>query len=203
MNILLDALPENVNGIPVRSGFRTMIQLELMMDDPEVPREARLPLALNLLYKQPADDLQKAVDGLLWFYSCGSPDAPERIAGGKTTERAYDFETDAPDIYAAFLQTYGINLNTAELHWWAFRALLGALPESCKIVRIMGYRTRDLSDLKGKEKKYYAEMKARYKLRPLGLTRLTAAAAQEAAKARMNRRFAEAERWAKAHAVPY
>lgn len=199
MNILLDILPEEIEGIPIRSDFRTMVQFELLMADPDVPQDARLPLAINLLYQQPIHDLQKAIDGLLWFYRCGVPLPKSGAGGGGKHERAYDFEQDAPDIYAAFMQAYGIDLNATDMHWWKFSALFGALPESCKIVKIMGYRTMDISKFKGEEKKIYQRMKDTYRLKPLGVERLPLAAQEQAAKDRVARRFAEAERWAKSH----
>lgn len=197
MNILLDILPEEIDGIPIRSDFRTMVQFELLMADPDVPQDARLPLAINLLYQQPVHDLQRAIDGLLWFYRCGAPLKQGGAGGGGKHERAYDFEQDAPDIYAAFMQAYGIDLNDADMHWWKFHALMFALPEDCKISKIMGYRTMDIFKLKGEEKKFYQRMKDTYRLKPLGVERLPLAAQERAAKDHVAKRFAEAERWAK------
>ena len=198
MNILLDTLPEEIDGTPINSDFRAMVLLELMLSDPKVPQEMKLPLALSYLYKAPVPDLKKAVDGLMWFYRCGAPEEkPDAGGGGNSHDRAYDFEADAPDIYAAFMQTYGIDLNSAELHWWKFRALFFGLPEDCKIVKIMGYRTMDLHGLKGAEKKHYEKLKRQFRLKPLGVEQLPLAAAEQAAKDRVAKRFAEAERWAK------
>ncbi|ADU26074.1 bacteriophage Gp15 family protein [Ethanoligenens harbinense] len=198
MNILLDELPEAIDGIPIRSDFRVMVQLELMLGDPDVPQDARLPLALDLLYKQPVHDLKQAIDGLLWFYRCGAPLKQDGAGGGgKQSKRAYDFEVDALDIYAAFMQAYGIDLNEVSLHWWKFRSLMIALPEDCKFSRITGYRTMDLSDFKGKERKFYADKQAQYRLRPLGMENLTVAAQEQAAKERVAARFAAAETWAR------
>lgn len=199
MNILLDDLPEEIGGVPINSDFRAMVLFELMLADPKVPEDAKLPLALSYLCKQPVADPQRAVDGLLWFYRCGAPE-DSGVGGGRNShDRAYDFEADAPDIYAAFMQAYGIDLNSADLHWWKFRALFFGLPEDCKIVKIMGYRTMDLSKLKGKEKSYYAKLKRQFKLKPLGVEKLPLAAAEQAEKDRVAKRFAEAERWAKEH----
>lgn len=194
MNILLDALPDKIDGVPVNTDFRFMVLLELMLADPKVPQDMKLPLALSYLYKEPVSDLKKAVDGLMWFYRCGAPEE-SGAGGGNSRDRAYDFEVDAPDIYAAFMQTYGIDLNSVELHWWKFRALFFGLPEDCKIVKIMGYRTMDLHGLKGAEKKHYEKLKRQFRLKPLGVEKLPLAAAEQAAKDRVAKRFEEAERW--------
>ena len=197
MNILLDGLPVEIAGIPIYTDFRNMIQFELLVADPDVPDRMRVPFALNLLYKQPIRDLQKAVDGLLWFHRCGEEPAVSGTPGrtGKS-ERAYDFDVDAADIYAAFMQTYGIDLNDADLHWWKFHALFMGLPENCKIVKIMGYRTNDLSKLKGDEKRHYQKLKDMYRLRPLHIERLPLAAQEQAVKDQVAARFAAAEKWA-------
>lgn len=198
MNILLDDLPEEIDGIPIYSDFREMVMFELMVADPEIPQDGRIPLAIDLLYQQPIRDLKQAMDGLLWFHRCGAP--LESGRGGKRAhERAYDFEQDASDIYAAFMQVYHIDLNSAELHWWKFSALLAALPEDCKIMKIMGYRTADISKLKGEEKKTMQHMKNLYRLKPLEVEHLSLAAQEQAMKDRVSARFAEAQRWAAEH----
>lgn len=197
MNILLDDLPHQIDGIPINSDYRAMVLFELMLADPQVPPDQKIPLAISYLYQKPVRDLQRAVDGLLWFYRCGSPEEKSCGRGGKTRERAYDFEQDAPLIYAAFLQVYGIDLNSAPLHWWKFIALFSALPEACRISKIMGYRTMDLSELGGAEKKQYEKLQNKFRLQPLGIEKMSLAAAEQALKGRVDARFAAAEAWGK------
>lgn len=197
MNLLIDELPNEIDGVPIRTNFSAMVLFELMLADSSIPNENKIALALNCLYKKPVSDLKKAVDGLLWYYSCGHPpkESESEFSGETSLKRAYDFEVDAPMIYAAFVQTYAIDLNNANLHWWKFCALFQALPEDCRISKIMGYRTMDCSKLKGEEKKFYEEQQSKYQLAPLGIEKLSLTAAEKMAKDRVKARFAEAEKW--------
>lgn len=54
-----------------------------------------------------------------------------------------DYDIDADYIYAAFMQSYGIDLVEADLHWHKFLALVMALPEDTMMAKIMGYRGYD------------------------------------------------------------
>ncbi len=60
--------------------------------------------------------------------------------------RTFDFLQDAPYIYAAFRQTYGIDLfaEHGRLHWWAFVHLFLALPDDTMIKKIIDIRTRPI-----------------------------------------------------------
>lgn len=200
MNILIDALPCRIDGVPINSNFRNMVLFEQALSDPEASPQEQLAIALTLLYRQPVTDLQKAVDGLLWFYRCGAPAQKPGAGGGGKHERAYDFDTDAPLIYAAFRQSYGIDLNAVRyMHWWKFRALMDGLPEDTRLAQIMQIRLMDISDLKGKEKTRYRKLKEQFKLQPLKAETLPAAAAEQAYKERMRKRAEAARKWTEAH----
>jgi len=206
MNILIDDLPCEIDGKRIKSDFRNMVLFELMMQDPTVPTDCKIPFAIDLLYAEPVETVESGVDGLLWFYSCGGP--PEKNeSGGVNTgklERAYDFEQDAAYIYAAFLSVYNIDLNEIDyLHWWKFRAMFNALPDNCKISQIMSYRLIDTSKMNGQEKRFYERMKRLYKIKTvMHPEQLSLAAQEEKAKQHVNNRFAAAEAWAKGGGVP-
>lgn len=67
-------------------------------------------------------------------------------------------------IYAAFRQQYNINLLDAKLHWFEFKALFNALSDDTMIIRVIGYRTRDTSNLKGEEKSRAQRLEKYYRL---------------------------------------
>ena len=107
------------------------------------------------------------MQALLWFYLRGKgPETGER----KAAARAYDFEQDAGRIYAAFLAIYGMDLTQVDyLHWWAFMALLEALPDTTQMGQIMAWRTMDLDGIKDKATRaHYAELKRRYAVQRKG-----------------------------------
>lgn len=73
----------------------------------------------------------------------------------KTAKKSFDFEQDSALIYAAFWQTYGIDLHTmrGKLHWLDFIALLAGLPENTRFAQVVDIRCRPLP----KPTKYNAE----------------------------------------------
>lgn len=62
------------------------------------------------------------------------------------SKKCVDFLQDAAYIYAAFMQTYGIDLidQQDKLHWWQFLSLFRGLPDDTRIVQIMSIRTRQI-----------------------------------------------------------
>ena len=57
----------------------------------------------------------------------------------KGGERVLDYEIDAPYIYAAFMEQYGIDLIDTRLHWYKFVALLHGLHDT-ELNRIINAR---------------------------------------------------------------
>ena len=72
---------------------------------------------------------------------------PSKVKG----PRLFDFAQDAPYIYAAFRQAYGIDLyrEHGRLHWWAFLALFQALPEDTRMREIISIRARPIPRANG------------------------------------------------------
>lgn len=171
-SILLDYLPETVevNGIeyPVNSDFRAGIIFEKILHDDELDNEEIVYTALDLYYiDERPDNIQDALNGILYFYSCGGKKKDQENspkAQSINQPRIYDFDYDADYIFAAFLTQYGIDLNEIEyLHWWKFQALFKSLESHNKIVEIMGYRATDLGKIKDKkERSRIAKLKVIY-----------------------------------------
>ena len=104
---------------------------------------------------------EAALEAMVDFFEGASAD---RAGAGESRTPAFDFERDSAYIYSAFLAAYEIDLTTARLHWWKFKALFQALPDDCEICKIMRYRTVDLKDVPKSQKQFYRQMKARYAL---------------------------------------
>ncbi len=70
----------------------------------------------------------------------------KQLQARKKLPRAVDFNLDSGYIYAAFMQTYGIDLYDCShsLPWCKFISLFEALPEDTVIRKIMDIRTREL-----------------------------------------------------------
>lgn len=171
MNILIDLLPTKIEidskEYEINSDFRTSILFELLMQDNSIGEEDKIIMALQLYYPIIPENINEAIDKMLWFYRCGKDITKSKgNSKGKSVTRIYSFEHDDDYIYAAFMDQYNIDLQDIEhLHWWKFKAMFNSLKEDIKIVKIMEYRSMDLSKIKDKEQKaYYKQMKELYKL---------------------------------------
>lgn len=171
MNILVDLLPIAVEidnkNYEINSDFRTSILFELLMQDSSIGAEDKIITALELYYPVIPENINEAIERMLWFYRCGKEITSSKGNGkGKSVTQIYSFEHDDDYIYAAFMDQYNIDLQDIEyLHWWKFKAMFKSLKEDNEIVKIMGYRSMDLSKIKSKEEKaYYKKMQELYKL---------------------------------------
>ena len=115
------ALPDTVevdgSVYDIRPGFRNILKILRLQNDPDVLDGPKAELLRRWFFDGEAPEAWAEAFG--HFVRAG--DEPELPAG----ERDFDYEFDAPEIYASFRQLYGIDLMDADLHWWQFRALLG------------------------------------------------------------------------------
>ena len=164
--------------------FRTIMEVEKIIFDPDITEEqelfaremmqysdmsyddacmnARYYDALDLFYKgNIPEDLDVAMEKLLWFYSCGR----EEKRGKRLKKPVVSFEFDFDYINAGFIQDYKIDLFDIEfLHWWNFMSLFSALQDDCKICEIMGWRGADMKKLDKEQRKRVREMQKIYAL---------------------------------------
>lgn len=169
MNILIDDISQTVKEKikeDFDTNFRTTILFELLMQDNEISNEAKIIQALKLYYKKIPKDIKTSIENILWFYSGGKEKKILQETQKENTKQIYSYEFDAEYIYSAFIDQYNINLQTIEyLHWWEFKAMFQGLKEDNLIVKIMGYRSINLGEIKDKEeKKYYKKLKKLYAL---------------------------------------
>ena len=181
MNMLIDLLPTtlDVNGrsYPINSDFRTGILFAELMADSDLEDEEKLGAGLELFFGLQdenteetgltAEDLVEAIEAIYWFYRGGYEDYEEdHETGNGRSKPVMSYSHDAPYIYAAFLDQYGIDLQDVEyLHWWKFRAMMRGLSEDCKLSKIISYRaTQITSEMTKNEKAFYRRMKRLYAL---------------------------------------
>ena len=169
MNILVDKLPTDYEGLKINTNFRSFILFELLMQDHEIKKEEKIALALNLFYEGIPTDIKKAIDGIVWFYTRGKKVKQEENEENKKNnkkKKIYSYEHDADLIYTAFLDQYRIDLNDIDyLHWFKFKAMFEGLKTENKICEIMGYRAIDINKIKDKEeKKRYKKLQREWAL---------------------------------------
>lgn len=151
--------------IPVSADFRSWIKADLIMKDRQIPKEAKLPVIcqyIGLDLSRLDVTIPDLWAGIFKFYMCEQEPRGEAVSTSSAT--AYKFDCDWWLIYAAFIQQYGINLLTADLHWFEFRALLDGLTEQTQFIKVVQARLRDTSKLKGDEKAQAEKLKRYWKV---------------------------------------
>lgn len=174
MNFLIDGLPDCVTiggkSVPIVTDFRTGIRFERLILSERMSDEEKLNECLRLYFPQTLinpQDVPDTIDQVLWFYRCGKDKDYEPSGGSGSSEKAFDYDYDAGHIYAAFMQTYSIDLTSCEMHWWQFKALFDALPESTMFIKIVGYRTAEVPEKASAEMKRQIERRKKLYALPL------------------------------------
>jgi hypothetical protein len=134
-NILLDQLPRAFEGVPINTSFRAVLKLYRIQEEDCSDEERALKIARLFFDKNIPDD-PRVWDFLMYFVTRGEEEKAD------TGERLFDFEIDAGRIYAAFLQSYNIDLVKQDLHWWIFLDLFRALPAGTKFQEVMDIRAK-------------------------------------------------------------
>ena len=160
-NIMLDEKPEQWNGYPVNTDFRIGIQLNQVFNDSELSNREKLEEAAELLFPCIMPPAEEMPECLKWFLSGWYLDGE---SSRKESTKSFDFDIDQWRIYSAFRLQFGINLNTANLHYWEFMGLLSTL-EECAFTRVKDIRQRKIEPKMGsKDKKALEEAKRIYGL---------------------------------------
>lgn len=118
MSVLMDDLPCNVIvadiEILINTDYRTGILFEQTLSDPVMPDDEKLKTVLTLYYGDAVfpllddmDTVQEALNGIMWFYRCGSDETAGSETEGDTSGKdpPFSYEHDAGYIYAAFIET--------------------------------------------------------------------------------------------------
>ena len=146
-NVLLDELPEDYEGYPVNTDFRIGIQLSQLLADHDMGNREKAERLCDLLF--PGIIPENTNDAVKWFLGGWYTDNQTKT---KETQEIMDYDADQWRIYSAFRQQYGIDLNTANMHYWVFMGLLSNL-EVCAFKRIMDIRQKKIDSKMSKEEK--------------------------------------------------
>lgn len=136
-------MTENGSVFEIRPGFRNILKILRMQDDPDIIDGHKDVLLCRWFFVNRVPDNWPEVFGR--FLRAG--DEPDAAPG----EKDFDYEFDAPEIYASFRQLYGIDLLEEDMHWWKFRALLsGCFFCRCALSEKIRLRHLDVSECKDK-----------------------------------------------------
>jgi hypothetical protein len=142
MNLLIDALPVTVdiNGtpVPIVTDWRVCLRTILAFEDPDLVPQEQQAILLHNLYDEIPDDVEEALRQAVAFLNCGEASEGK---GGKSL-RLFSFNKDASFIFAAFRQTHGIDLETAEMHWFKFFTLFMDLGGDTTFSNLVSMRKR-------------------------------------------------------------
>lgn len=146
----------------IHTDFRLWLGLQALFQEKALTAEEKALIACRRVYgRNIPEDMNAALDALLWFYG-GGLDSPDDEPPG---ERLLDWEQDAAAIWADFKLYYRRDLRRARMHWWDFLALFTALPEGSVIRGRMSLRAVKLGEIKDPEMRAeYARRKARVRL---------------------------------------
>jgi len=151
-------LPEtiDVNGslYRIHTDYRFFLRFREHLQEPTAK-----PDDFDYMYKDnPPHDRLEGIRKLCEFMS--PPQELPRRTGTESDELVIDYEIDAPYIYAAFMEQYGLDLLLTPLHWYKFCALLHGLhdTELNNIISARLYRPsgRDDEYEKSRRKQYEA-----------------------------------------------
>lgn len=159
MNILYERFPNTVyvNGrnYPVETDFREWIRFTELVEDDTVPWQIKCNLLLQWYTKEIPKDIEGAICALGEFLKCQrNTEQKKEETESREAEPVFSFVEDAGSIYAAFRETYGIDLQKVSyMHWWEFRTLFDWLPDDTGIKQVMMYRGVDIGTIEDKKER--------------------------------------------------
>lgn len=153
----------NIGGVdfPIRTDFRTVIEILIAQNDPELDEQAKTIVMLQILYENwqdiPPEHLTEACRKACEFIDCGqSDDEP-----GKPKPRLMDWEQDGDMIIPAVNKVAHKEVRAVPyIHWWTF---FGYFMESgdCLFNTVVNIRSKKAKGekLDKWEKKFYRDNK--------------------------------------------
>src|SRR5574344_645183 len=153
-NYLLDELPTEILGCPIRTGHRDILALMERIEDIKESREKALALLQGLFVKEIPNEETLFEKHINPFLEGGKYHRYKEE--GKQTLSWYQ---DSQEIFSSFYQTYNIDLTKVNLHWYVFCALFAGLPSETPIKKLM--ELRGWKPSKNDSKEYIKEMRER------------------------------------------
>lgn len=167
---------------PINLSFDTVLRLFDLLKDPVLTESEKIVLGLRLLlgvsFLCDIETQNEIFLSVLEAFGIWERPKPRYDWKGnlmkpkmkEIAEEVFSFDHDAESIFAAFYQTYRIDLleQQGKMRWEKFIALFNGLPSDTHFKHIVDIRQRDLPEGKGKEirkaKKQLIEAKQAYAL---------------------------------------
>lgn len=171
-NVLMDPLPEEWNGYRLNTDFTIGIQMMQAQYDNAIADFEKTDSLMYLLFADEDGSLREHPEGeefkecVNWFLNGWFHDHPEER---RDKTRNVDYDVDQWRIYADFLQVYGIDLSSTDMHWWKFCGLLWNMPYRQSAFQQVVYARTAVPDRNSgaEERKRIRENKKKYALEQL------------------------------------
>lgn len=124
-------------NVRIRSDFRSCLTINLAYENPLLSHVEKQAILLGWFYYQRPKNIAEALERAVAFLNQGQEEQDEEPG-----PRVFSFEKDSAMIYAAFLQTHGIDLQTVNLHWYQFLALFNDLGPDTAFCQLRNLRYR-------------------------------------------------------------
>ncbi|MGN0631652.1 MAG: Gp15 family bacteriophage protein [Ruminococcus sp.] len=159
LNIISDKLPDTVavsgKEYAVKTDFREWINYFIIHENEEIYSSEKILLSLSLYSGSIPENLLNAYEALQSFASCDR--MPRNNGTGKKSGAGkapvFSYLYDSAYIFSDFLRHYNINLQTADMHWYTFIALLDGLPQDSEVKQRIAYRSVDPYEIKDKKRR--------------------------------------------------
>lgn len=117
----------------IQTSFKYWLRFLELIENKDTP-----PKDFDFIYKNAKPTNRQ--DGLLALIQfCNPRQILPRFQESEECGKVVDYIVDADYIYTAFMEQYGIDLITSDMHWYKFQALFRGLHDT-KLNEIIGYR---------------------------------------------------------------
>lgn len=149
--------------------FRIVLLYFKLIKDEGLTPEERINLAVNALVNSDTGDLDLVAKSKLldtiFHEKLYTEREKRREKLFKHSKPSFSFDDDEDLIKAGFQQQYGIDLDTTNLSWSKFNAMLDGLTDSTQFRKVTTYRTIKLNDdMSDEHKELIKKMKLLYSL---------------------------------------
>ncbi len=161
MNIL-DGLPTRIaigeETYQIRTNYKAWLRFMADMSKADSDTEIVRLLPTMLL-----DDIVLTESNVLELYQAltafvgGASSYVNKVTSNDDTSTSdisvFNIEYDSNYLYSAFLQQYGINLITSDMHYYEYVALFDCLDENTMMKKVISYRSADVSKIKDEKQR--------------------------------------------------
>ena len=120
-----------------RYDFRSCLKINLAYENVHLSWVEKQAIMIGWFYYKTPLNMAEAIDKAIRFLNQDQEDGPD-----EPRPRVFSFEKDSRLIYAAFLQTHHVDLQTATLHWFQFLALFDDLHPDTAFCQLRNLRYR-------------------------------------------------------------